>query len=723
VHIAPNGTAWLPVNQCNGHQGGVVSADGGLTWTEFAVPGAVSQTNGADPSIAVDADSTAYYCYVNNETVAAGLPPEGHVHVKVSRDGGASWINDVDLGASHGIKNAVHTEAVGGSSGRAACGFIGTNVAGDYQAKGFPGSWYAFIATTYDGGAHWVTVNATPNDPVQRLAGVWQQGGSQTQRNLLDFNEITLDDQGRVLYGYSDGCVSPGCVAGSAANDFVAHMRVARQIGGRPLLASKDFPEPSAPRASCLAGQRDPSASHLSWIAPDNRGASISAYQVLRGTSPGSETLVGQAGAGATSFNDATADPAVPTYYYVVKAVNASGVGVASNRVALTAVVPPPAENVCQQPGLTKLTDASGDTSALLVVNVSTPAPAGSDLKALGLVQPYTTDGTVKLSFTLSTDAGRSPQPPGTAWYVAMKIPDPAPATTFHYRAVHMSWNGTTPVFESYTPGAANNGAVDGRFVTSGTTKPADASSSYSAPFDKATIVVKASDLGLAPGDTIAGFVAGVSQTAGGVLTGLYDAMPNSLAFTGSYTVRANRLCAPQTPPVAVLHATPNVGCAPLVVTLDGLQSYDADQDAITSYAFDFGDGAQQTTAAASTTHTYAAGSFTAALAVADERGGVSSNTAQAQVSVAAPPPTPVIDAPRTAKQRQSGLVASVAAHAGSQYAWSIQNGTITAGQGTSRITFTAGSKGDLTLSVTEVSGQGCLSTTGRATVVVGNGK
>jgi hypothetical protein len=125
MHIAPDGTEWLPVNQCAGRQGGVTSTDGGLSFTEFAVTGSVSQADGADPSVAIDANNTAYYCYVNNEPVAQGAPAEGHVHVKVSKDRGLTWTDDFDLGASHGIKNAVHTEAIGGSAGRAACGFIG----------------------------------------------------------------------------------------------------------------------------------------------------------------------------------------------------------------------------------------------------------------------------------------------------------------------------------------------------------------------------------------------------------------------------------------------------------------------------------------------------------------------------------------------------------------------------------------------------------------------
>src|SRR6266513_4562057 len=37
LHVAPDGTVWLPANQCGGKQGGAVSFDGGVTWNEFIV--------------------------------------------------------------------------------------------------------------------------------------------------------------------------------------------------------------------------------------------------------------------------------------------------------------------------------------------------------------------------------------------------------------------------------------------------------------------------------------------------------------------------------------------------------------------------------------------------------------------------------------------------------------------------------------------------------------
>src|SRR2546429_3262706 len=57
---------------------------------------------------------------------------------------------------------------------------------GDDQSDTFTGVWHLYVAATYDGGATWNTVDATPNDPVQRGC-IWLSGGSNPCRNLLDF--------------------------------------------------------------------------------------------------------------------------------------------------------------------------------------------------------------------------------------------------------------------------------------------------------------------------------------------------------------------------------------------------------------------------------------------------------------------------------------------------------------------------------------------------------
>src|SRR5205807_10127266 len=142
----------------------------------------------------------------------------------------------------------------------------------------------------------------------------------------------------------SDGCHTDTCIQGNNLGSGLApnvdrgpylergaFMRVARQSGGKPLLSQFDPSpaEPTVPKPPCLSATRDCAASHLSWKAPDNGGADIVNYQIFRGTSPGTEALIGQTGVPRDSFNDTSADPLVAHYYYVVKAINAMGTGLA----------------------------------------------------------------------------------------------------------------------------------------------------------------------------------------------------------------------------------------------------------------------------------------------------------------------------------------------------------------------------------------------------------
>ncbi|HUP90950.1 MAG TPA: choice-of-anchor D domain-containing protein [Solimonas sp.] len=347
LHVAPDGTAYLPVNHCgtgvnyltdlsgslpdDGVQGGAYTADAGITWKEFTVPGTTQQANGSDPSIAIDDAGKLYYCYVNGD---------GHARVRVGSklpNGSLAWSGpDTDLGLAHGIKNAAFPEAIGGDSGRAACGFLGSDdPSPNYESLDFAGVWYLFIATTDDGGATWTTVNATPRDPVQGKGGIWQGGGNATNRNLLDFNEVTLDDKGRVLFGYNDGCVGACNADPSNRPTYVASMRVARQSGGKTLRAAydgqTDTTSPVAPKAACLAATRSGGSAHLNWKAPDHGGTAIAQYQVYSVHTDGSQVLLGTTGAGVTSYDDARAASASAAY--LVKAVNTSGVGAPSNKV------------------------------------------------------------------------------------------------------------------------------------------------------------------------------------------------------------------------------------------------------------------------------------------------------------------------------------------------------------------------------------------------------
>lgn len=649
VRVAPDGTVWLPVGVCGANQGAAVSTDAGVTWKEVIVTGSTAASN--DPSVAIDADNTVYFCYVNGTgDPTHGL--DGHVHVKVSHDRGATWVNDVDIGQSHGIENAAFTEAWGGSSGRAACGFLGTNVPGNYESLDFTGVWYPFVATTYDGGQTWTTVNTSPDDPAQGYGGIWRHGGGNQNRNLLDFNEITVDDHGYVLYGYDDGCVGP-CVTDPTKNSFTANSRVARQIGGKSLYAQFDPAEPTAPKRACLSATRDAEASHLEWKIPDSNGAEIQYYKIFRGTSPGSETLLATTANAKNTFGDYTTDPAVDKYYYTVTAINGQGESLLSNEVEVPIVPVPDLGNICVSPGLLILTDAPGTGGTA----PSGSAGPGEDLFSLQVTQIYSADGKTKLAFRLNTDAGVNPQPAGSSWYVSFKKADGT------YAGVRMDWPGPTPTFSTYVPRANTSGGVDGRFVD--TSAPADASSSYDPANGHVTIVADLAALGLKAGDVIQGFNAAVTQTTdplsiGVAATATVDEMPNGLGYTGTLAIHDNVYCAPNAAPIPALDATPLVGSAPLTVQFDASGSHDPDAiDSIKSYRFNFGDGSEPVTQSSPTiSHTYTSdGLYRPTVKVTDSRDMPGDNPASRTITVA-PQPSLSAATDGTSNNRLGGALA-----------------------------------------------------------------
>jgi hypothetical protein len=240
VKVAPDGTVYVPNKGCNGGQALVVSTNNGITWTVRNVPGSTQGTS--DPSVGVGSGGTVYFGYVDSN---------GHPKVAVSHNRGLNWTSPQDVGTPFGIQNTVFPAVVAGDDNRAAYAFIGTSTGGDGTGTdtAFTGTWHLYVATTTDGGSTWTTVDATPNDPVQR--GVICTNGTTCPsgtRNLLDFMDVTIDKQGRVLVGYADGCVTSACVQGqdkngdgkinSLDNDGAALATITRQSGGTDLVSA-----------------------------------------------------------------------------------------------------------------------------------------------------------------------------------------------------------------------------------------------------------------------------------------------------------------------------------------------------------------------------------------------------------------------------------------------------------------------------------------------------
>jgi len=514
VKVGPDGTVYVPNKGCGGKQGVAVSSDNGVTWSVRTVPGS---TNGAwDPSVGIASDGTVYVGYDDGD---------GHPKVAVSHDHGLSWTNVRDVGVPFKIANSAFPATVAGDPDRAAFAFLGTpetsaGAMGDDPK--WPGVWHLYVATTYDGGNTWTTVDATSADAVQKgtICGGGFGGCDNGTRNLLDFMDATVDKDGRVLVGYADGCID-ACSAGGP-NSFSALATIARQVNGKRLFAKSDTNGvPAAPNLSGKSLAGPPASNFLEWAAAEDHGSPITSYKVYRKTASTAYAVVGTVPGGTTNYND-TQVTAGETYTYKVSAVNANGEGPASNEV--TPTPPPPPADPCQEPGVRILSDATGD---------ALDNNPGHDIQWVSVAEPRSL-GAGKIEFVMKV-ASLQGVPADTTWPIIFKGADGAD----HFVRMKTSLAGDVSF------GYGNGTSV------SGSATAADAASSFNAD-GTIRIVVSRDAVGATPGGNLTDFLVRVrveSQT-GSALTP--DNAPDSLARTGSYTVKGNENCSVPQPDLAI---------------------------------------------------------------------------------------------------------------------------------------------------------------------------
>jgi hypothetical protein len=404
IRVAPDGTVYVPNRSCGGKQGVAVSEDNGLTWSIRTVN--ESTAGDTDPSVGVGTDGTIYLGWADGD---------GTARIAVSHDKGITWEHVQDVGASQGVVNVVFPQVIAGDSDRAAFFFLGSTTPGA-NGRGtdttFPGTWFGYIATTYDGGVSWVTANATPNDPVQR--GVICTNGTTCPdgtRNLLDFNDITVDKQGRAVAAYADGCITGECIRGvdrngdgkldTSDNDGAAKATIIRQTGGKRLFAAFDSASATPAPPTLVATKDGDAVVNLAWSIPDDGGSPITGYRLYRGVQGGAETLLATFGADVNSYTD---NDAAAASYYRVTASNAIGEGASSAHVT-----PISSESACTGLGITVLTDPAGDSLDQL---------GSHDIRSVQIAEPYSADGSQKLVFTLKLADLADPLTPNTQWRI-----------------------------------------------------------------------------------------------------------------------------------------------------------------------------------------------------------------------------------------------------------------------------------------------------------------
>ena len=517
LKIAPDGTVYVPNRGCGANQAVAVSSDNGLTWTVRPIPDSTPAI-GNDPSVGIATDGTVYFGYQDGS---------GAAKMAVSHNQGGSWSSSVNVGAPLAVANSVFPAVVAGDPNRAAMFFIGSPTPGNLQDKAnYKGIWHGYVAVTYDGGSNYFLVDATPNDPVQVgsicISGTTSCGAD---RNLLDFNDLSIDSQGRVIGAFADGCVTGSCDSSSpntASRSALA--TTLRQSGGRRMFAAFDPAEPAAPGAPLLlSALQSSSGTLLSWAAPDNGGSALTQYIIYRGLTPGSETKIATVNASKTAYLDKTA--VTGTYYYRVEAVNKIGNSQLCGEIA--SMPAPPLQSPCTGTGITVVTDPAGDQTGA-------PANAQLDIQSISISEKYAGASVApKLTFTMKVANLSTPVQPNSLWTIFFT----APNGTEYFVNMSTASAGTAPIFQYGHTSTLASGTTQQN--TDGT---ADPSSTFSA--DGTITIVIADSLvgGLQPGNTIVNINARTQTLVGANGTGLLATIDST--SSGRYILVGNQFCA-----------------------------------------------------------------------------------------------------------------------------------------------------------------------------------
>jgi hypothetical protein len=651
IKVSPQGTVYIPNSSCAagsplGANGVARSTDNGITWTEMNVP---NSTGSQDPSLGIGQNNVGKAAGQVPNTIYLGwISADSHAHAAHSEDEGATWHDDIDVGSIFGIEKAVFAEMVAGDDNRAAYAFLGT-------VPGFAPTqvWHAFIANTYDGGHSWILVDLTPDDPVQ-IGGVCLLGlGCDGSRNLLDFNDITVDAEGRVLFGYTDGCLN--CTNQRTQQSVQAHGTIARQSGGRRLFSFFDPVEPAPPAApqvlSAVRISGPPAGVLVTWLKPDNGGSPILSYNIYRGTASGTETLLASVtGEDTNKYLDQTA--ASPTnYFYRVTAVNAVTEGSFCREVNINGTAA--AATACLLPFLTE--GGAGVFGAPPNGLPSDPTNGQLTLQRIAMGEPFTTCADKSITFLMKV-ANLNPTPaPNAVWRFYFRARDtagalrelfvqmdttftPTPSFNYGYRDPIGTGSSTTQCLPALgTCPVTGNSTPDGTIrMKLDVSQPLEffSSTNTSGVPDFTVNIPIGTNFTAIAGETDIFLGAGgngsrrVVQTNGG---------------TGTYTTIGNIAGCNAITPLAVLSATPTSGPPGTSVNFDGTGSTEpvGACGTINSYTINFGDGSPPSTNGTGLfSHPYNnPGTYGARLTVSDTIGHVSTNQALTVITIAGNPP------------------------------------------------------------------------------------
>ena len=225
ITSAPDGTVYLPPRVATPSI--IFSKDNGLTWEERTMGQDVGTPNPRkNGEVATDTDSNAYNVWVGED--------QG-VYMSRSIDSGETWEQTSTRISPVEVISATFPHTSAGDPGRIAIAYLGSENASALGQPDIDGNpWNGNAHFTPSNVTHYLYVtyslNALDEDPIfhtQRISADPVQVGSiclnsgdcrsddgGSNRNLLDFNDLHIDLEGRVYIGFADGCTGT-CASGN----------------------------------------------------------------------------------------------------------------------------------------------------------------------------------------------------------------------------------------------------------------------------------------------------------------------------------------------------------------------------------------------------------------------------------------------------------------------------------------------------------------------------
>lgn len=228
ITSAPDGTVYVPPRLANPTL--ILSKDNGITWESATMGLDVGTPNPRKNSeVATDSDSNAYHVWVGFDM---------GVYMARSTDSGATW-DDRSLRISpKAVISSTFPQIDAGDPGRIAITYLGSEDAdllrtpniNDQQWDGNPHTapndtvyhlYVTYSLNALDENPVFHTVRIS-DDPIQRGSICIDSGTCAdiggSNRNLLDFNDLHIDGEGRVYIAFADGCTGSCAESGSAVN-------------------------------------------------------------------------------------------------------------------------------------------------------------------------------------------------------------------------------------------------------------------------------------------------------------------------------------------------------------------------------------------------------------------------------------------------------------------------------------------------------------------------